>query len=121
MSSVFLLFFVFVCFLFCFLSCSQSTFSPPLYLIFCYLPSYQNLVNLFFIYILNHFFFYSNQIIPFLFYFYFSFLRSLFIFFYITNLFQFLYFCYVTLYFLFSFLLTINCAILIYHKQNNLK
>jgi hypothetical protein len=33
----------------------------------CYLPSYPNLVNLFLIYIRNHFHFYSNQIIPFLF------------------------------------------------------
>ena len=38
---------------------------------------------------------------------------------YIRNHFL-LFFC-VTFYFLFSFLSTINCAILIYHKQNNLK
>jgi len=76
MSSVFLLFFcfclffsffVFVCFLFWFFSCSQSPFSPPFIFIFCFLPSYPNLVNLFLICIRNHFFpFYSNQIIPFL-------------------------------------------------------
>ena len=32
------------------------------------LPSYQNIVNLFLIYIRNHFFFYSGQIIPFFFF-----------------------------------------------------
>ena len=77
MSSVFLLFFVFFCFLFWFLSCSQSPFSLHFIFIFCYLPSYPNFnlfliyFNLFLIYFRNHFFFYSNQIIPFLFYFYF--------------------------------------------------
>ncbi len=76
--------------------------------IFCYLPSYPNLVNLFLIYIRNHFHFYSNQIIPFLFYFLFFIFILSFLFFYITNLYQFLYivffFSHVSLYFLFSFL-----------------
>ena len=70
--------------------------------IFCYLPSYPNLVNPFLIYIRNHFHFYSNQVIPFLFYFYFLFLFCLFCFCISLTYFSF-YIFFVTLHFTFCF------------------
>jgi len=122
MSFVFLLFFVFVCFFLIPLLFLNNRSHPLFIFIFCYLPSYPNLVNLFLIYIRNHFHFYSNQIIPFLFYFLFLFYLFCFsISLTYISFYTYFFFSHVSLYFLFSFLETINCAILIYHKQNNLK